>query len=118
MPGEWRKSALFGRFLDFEVPARRRRRGPALMEAMAATRRVLEDAFGFSGFRPDQEAAIGELLAGRYALVVMPIGAGRSSPGFQLPPLRRPPKRSSARTSLEKVIRGLALSGADAGLCP
>ena len=43
-------------------------------EAMAAARRVLGDVFGFPGFRPGQEAAIGALLAGHNALMVMPAG--------------------------------------------
>ena len=56
------------------------------MEAMAAARRVLGDVFGFPGFRPGQEAAIGALLAGRNALMVMPTGSGKSL-CFQIPAL-------------------------------
>ena len=55
-------------------------------EAMAAARRVLGDVFGFPGFRPGQEAAIGVLLAGRNALMVMPTGSGKSL-CFQIPAL-------------------------------
>lgn len=41
-------------------------------------RGALSSAFGFDSFRPGQEEAIGHLLAGRHALVVMPTGAGKS----------------------------------------
>ncbi|MCY4182074.1 MAG: DNA helicase RecQ, partial [Gammaproteobacteria bacterium] len=43
-------------------------------------------AFGFSEFRPGQEAVIGALLAGRDALAVMPTGSGKSL-CFQIPAL-------------------------------
>ena len=38
----------------------------------------LHNHFGFSSFRPGQEAAIQSLLAGKHTLVVMPTGAGKS----------------------------------------
>lgn len=40
----------------------------------------LQTYFGFSGFRPGQEAAINHILAGHHTLtlVVMPTGAGKS----------------------------------------
>jgi len=47
---------------------------------------MLGDAFGFSEFRPGQEAVIGALLAGRDALAVMPTGSGKSL-CFQIPAL-------------------------------
>ncbi|MCY4016663.1 MAG: DNA helicase RecQ, partial [Gammaproteobacteria bacterium] len=52
----------------------------------ADARRMLGDAFGFSEFRPGQEAVIGALLAGRDALAVMPTGSGKSL-CFQIPAL-------------------------------
>ena len=52
----------------------------------AEARRVLGEAFGFSGFRPGQEAVIEALLAGRDALAVMPTGSGKSL-CFQVPAL-------------------------------
>jgi len=49
-------------------------------------RSMLREAFGFSEFRPGQEAVIGALLAGRDALAVMPTGSGKSL-CFQIPAL-------------------------------
>ena len=39
---------------------------------------ALRHYFGFPAFRPGQEAALGHVLAGRDALVVMPTGSGKS----------------------------------------
>ena len=50
--------------------------------------RILKEVFGFDGFRPGQEAAIGALLAGRNVLAVMPTGSGKSL-CFQVPALVR-----------------------------
>lgn len=47
---------------------------------------VLRERFGFSSFRPGQEAVIGQLLAGRSALAVFPTGSGKSL-CYQLPAL-------------------------------
>ena len=52
----------------------------------AAARAVLAETFGFSGFRPGQEAVIGTLLEGHSALAVMPTGSGKSL-CFQIPAL-------------------------------
>ena len=41
---------------------------------MLEARRVPREVFGFEDFRTGQEAAIAALLAGRYALTVMPTG--------------------------------------------
>ena len=49
-----------------------------LEEQTTAARQVLRDVFGFDGFRPGQEAAIGALLSGRNVLTVMPTGSGKS----------------------------------------
>ena len=49
-------------------------------------RRALQETFGFSSFRPGQEAVIRSLLAGRNALAVMPTGSGKSL-CFQIPAL-------------------------------
>ncbi len=53
---------------------------------LADARRTLRESFGFSEFRPGQEAVIEALLAGRNALAVMPTGAGKSL-CFQIPAL-------------------------------
>ncbi|MDR2500291.1 MAG: DNA helicase RecQ [Treponema sp.] len=50
---------------------------------------ILKTHFGYSAFRPGQEAVIGALLAGRDALAVMPTGAGKSL-CYQIPALLRP----------------------------
>ena len=51
-----------------------------------AARRMLRETFGFSEFRPGQEAVIKALLVGRDALAVMPTGSGKSL-CFQIPAL-------------------------------
>ena len=51
-----------------------------------AARAVLAETFGFSGFRPGQEAVIRTILSGRSALAVMPTGSGKSL-CFQIPAL-------------------------------
>ena len=45
---------------------------------------LLEKAFGFPTFRPNQEAVCKEVTAGKDALLVMPTGSGKS-PCYQLP---------------------------------
>jgi DNA topoisomerase III len=49
---------------------------------------LLEKAFGFSHFRPNQEAVCKEVTAGKDALLVMPTGSGKSL-CYQLPGLVR-----------------------------
>lgn len=51
---------------------------------MDALHQALASGFGFSEFRPGQEAAIRAILAGKDTLVVMPTGSGKSL-CFQLP---------------------------------
>lgn len=48
----------------------------------------LKRCFGFDSFRPGQEAIIGDVLAGRDVLAIMPTGGGKSL-CFQLPALMR-----------------------------
>jgi ATP-dependent DNA helicase RecQ len=49
---------------------------------MATDTRVIDDTlretFGFSGFRPGQEAVVAQLVAGNSALAVFPTGSGKS----------------------------------------
>ena len=47
---------------------------------------ALKEHFGFSGFLEGQEEVIGEIVAGRDGLVVMPTGGGKSL-CFQVPAL-------------------------------
>jgi DNA topoisomerase III len=49
---------------------------------------LLENAFGFPNFRPNQEAVCKEVTAGKDALLVMPTGSGKSL-CYQLPGLAR-----------------------------
>ncbi len=49
-------------------------------------RRVLEQTFGYEGFRPGQEDVVAALLGGEHVLTVMPTGAGKSL-CFQIPAL-------------------------------
>ncbi len=58
-------------------------------ERAEEVRQVLQERFGFTGFRPGQEAVIGHLLAGRSALAVFPTGSGKSL-CYQLPALLFP----------------------------
>ncbi len=54
--------------------------------AIDSARALLRERFGFSVFRPGQEAVIAQLLAGRSALAVFPTGSGKSL-CYQLPAL-------------------------------
>jgi DNA topoisomerase III len=49
---------------------------------------LLQNAFGFPAFRPNQEAVCNEVTAGKDALLVMPTGSGKSL-CYQLPGLAR-----------------------------
>ncbi|MDR5730124.1 MAG: DNA topoisomerase 3 [Terriglobia bacterium] len=49
---------------------------------------LLQSAFGFSAFRPNQEAVCRAVMAGKDALLVMPTGSGKSL-CYQLPGLAR-----------------------------
>ncbi len=49
----------------------------------------LKQRFGFDSFRPGQQEAVSDILAGRDVLAIMPTGGGKSL-CFQLPALLRP----------------------------
>jgi ATP-dependent DNA helicase RecQ len=51
---------------------------------LGRARKALQDIFGYSSFRPGQEAIIGTVLSGRDCVGVMPTGAGKSIT-FQIP---------------------------------
>jgi ATP-dependent DNA helicase RecQ len=55
----------------------------------ATLRKTLRERFNLSEFRPGQEEAIGAVLAGRDAIVIMPTGSGKSLV-YQLPSLLLP----------------------------
>lgn len=53
--------------------------GPTALAPFAETAaQGLEEIFGFSTFRPGQQAVVEHLVAGKDALVIMPTGAGKS----------------------------------------
>jgi hypothetical protein len=54
-----------------------------------APRALLRQHFGFTNFKPGQEAVVGHLLAGRSAAAVFPTGGGKSL-CYQLPALALP----------------------------
>jgi ATP-dependent DNA helicase RecQ len=56
---------------------------------MPTPHELLRERFGFTTFRPGQEAVIGHLLAGRSAAAVFPTGSGKSL-CYQLPALLLP----------------------------
>jgi ATP-dependent DNA helicase RecQ len=65
--------------------------GPPPPEPVARARDpegALHELFGFSAFRPGQQAAVAAAIAGRDVLVVMPTGSGKSL-CYQLPALMR-----------------------------
>ncbi|MYA68352.1 MAG: DNA helicase RecQ [Gammaproteobacteria bacterium] len=64
------------------------RYSPGVRPQLDDARQTLRESFGFSEFRPGQEAVIETLLAGRDALAVMPTGSGKSL-CFQIPALLR-----------------------------
>jgi ATP-dependent DNA helicase RecQ len=55
---------------------------------MDALEQLVQDRFGFAGFRPGQREIVGHVSAGGDALVVMPTGAGKSL-CYQIPALAR-----------------------------
>ncbi len=55
-----------------------------LSEAESEVLKILQDTFGFEGFRGEQGEVIAELTAGRPALLLMPTGMGKSL-CYQLP---------------------------------
>jgi ATP-dependent DNA helicase RecQ len=58
-------------------------------DALDAAHNVLRNTFGHSDFRGLQAGVIGEILAGRSALAVLPTGGGKSL-CYQIPALVRP----------------------------
>jgi ATP-dependent DNA helicase RecQ len=61
-------------------------RPATVMDDIHAT---LQHIFGYTDFRPDQQAIIEDLIAGRDAFVLMPTGGGKSL-CYQIPALHRP----------------------------
>ena len=58
-------------------------------DALVAAYNVLRNTFGHADFRGLQARVIGEILAGRSALAVLPTGGGKSL-CYQIPALARP----------------------------
>ncbi len=61
---------------------------PAKLPTFTTLTELLQSAFGFSKFRPNQEAVCEAVMAGKDALLVMPTGSGKSL-CYQLPGLAR-----------------------------
>jgi DNA topoisomerase-3 len=61
---------------------------PKIIPNSGSLTELLQNAFGFSEFRPNQEAVCQAVTAGRDALLVMPTGSGKSL-CYQLPGLAR-----------------------------
>src|SRR5246127_745848 len=61
---------------------------PKMIPNSASLIELLQSAFGFSKFRPNQEAVCQAVTAGKDALLVMPTGSGKSL-CYQLPGLAR-----------------------------
>ncbi len=61
---------------------------PKIIPNRASLTELLQNAFGFSKFRPNQEAVCQAVTAGKDALLVMPTGSGKSL-CYQLPGLAR-----------------------------
>ena len=59
-----------------------------MIPSNASLSQLLESVFGFSSFRPNQEAVCQSVTAGEDALLVMPTGSGKSL-CYQLPGLAR-----------------------------
>jgi DNA topoisomerase-3 len=70
---------------SLQRPAPRAPREPVPVEQLGA---LLSERFGFSSFRPHQEAVCQRLVAGDDVLLVMPTGAGKSL-CYQLPGIAR-----------------------------
>jgi DNA topoisomerase III len=61
---------------------------PKAIPSNASLRELLKEVFGFSSFRPNQQAVCQAVTAGEDALLVMPTGSGKSL-CYQLPGLAR-----------------------------
>jgi ATP-dependent DNA helicase RecQ len=79
---------------------------------------ALKQYFGFTAFRPGQQAIIADAVGGRDVLAIMPTGGGKSL-CFQLPALLRPGLTlvvSPLIALMQDQVRQLAANGIAAGL--
>ncbi len=87
------------------------------MNYMQSALHILEHVFGFSQFRPGQQAVVDAVMAGENALVVMPTGGGKSL-CYQVPALAMPGMGvviSPLIALMDDQVRGLREAGVRAG---
>ena len=84
---------------------------------MRDPQQLLQEIFGFPGFRPGQEEIVQAVLAGRNTLAIMPTGGGKSL-CFQLPALCRAGVTvviSPLIALMRDQVRALRAAGVEAG---
>ncbi|KAH6691338.1 P-loop containing nucleoside triphosphate hydrolase protein [Plectosphaerella plurivora] len=77
---------------DFGTPEKspkKAKTSPSDQSRIELARRILNDKFGYPGFRHEQEGAIAKILQGDSSLVVFPTGAGKSL-CYQIPAIAFP----------------------------
>lgn len=87
------------------------------MKYMQSALHILEHVFGFSQFRPGQQAVVEAVMAGENALVVMPTGGGKSL-CYQVPALALPGMGvviSPLIALMDDQVRALREAGVRAG---
>src|SRR5574344_1393994 len=94
------------------------------MDLFAEARKALKETFGFDDFRPAQKRVLGQVLAHKDTLALMPTGGGKSL-CYQIPALifpgtavvicsgrarLTPPERDALRAFLFSCFTGLRFS--------
>jgi len=79
-PREWQTAAL---------PTVKFENAGDVVPLIEHAEKILQEVYGYAGFKGDQQAVIETVLAGRDALVLMPTGGGKSL-CYQIPAMVRP----------------------------